>query len=198
MQKAAATTPKRTNKPKASRSTKSASSPAKAEGARKIPASAWIINLLLAGAFLVFLVYLSRIPDTQLDEDNKPEGKPATAGTAAAKDSSIDYRYEEILPEAEVVPPNVDDYRPSEDSSTIWYHLQTGSFRTPDGAEAQKAKIAFLGIRASIRPTVSQSGTTWYRVEVGPIQSRSHMNQVVDKLVDINIQPIVRKVKAEP
>jgi cell division protein FtsN len=34
-------------------------------------------------------------------------------------------------------------------------------------------------------------------VNVGPFTSRSQMNSAVDKLVSINIQPLVRKVPKE-
>ncbi|HTN35153.1 MAG TPA: SPOR domain-containing protein, partial [Marinobacter sp.] len=41
------------------------------------------------------------------------------------------------------------------------------------------------------------SGAVWYRVNVGPFTSRSQANAAVDKLVNINIQPLVRKIPKE-
>lgn len=161
-----------------------------------IPGSVWLLNLGLATAFLGFLYYLSQLPEptepAAIEKIVKPAEKTAPSPTTKAP-PQVDFKYEEILPQTRVVPPNVKDYEPKADAKRYEYLLQTGSFRKRDDAEQQKANIALVGLRASISEIRRDDGQLWYRVEVGPIASRSKMNQAVDRLIDIRIQPIVRK-----
>lgn len=52
------------------------------------------------------------------------------------------------------------------------YFVQAGAFRTADDAEAQRAKLAMLGIDAQITER-EQSGRTVYRVRVGPFTQKA-------------------------
>jgi cell division protein FtsN len=52
------------------------------------------------------------------------------------------------------------------------YFVQAGAFRTPDDAEAQRAKLAMLGIDAQITER-EQAGRTVYRVRVGPFTQKA-------------------------
>lgn len=75
--------------------------------------------------------------------------------------------------------------------------MQSGSFRSKEDAERQRAQIAFQGLRASIQRINLDNGSIWYRVNVGPFTSRSQMNSAIDKLVSLSIQPLVRKIPKE-
>jgi cell division protein FtsN len=186
-----------------SKTQKKKAPPRKEPEARKIPASMWILNLALAALFLGFLYHLRNVPQTTIAATDKPA--PAAASVAKAPalpaaEKKIDkapfhYDYEKLLPEAKVIPPNVKEYEPKEDTATYEYRLQTGSFRRREDAEKQKAAIAFQGMRAEIKELKKSEADIWYRVEVGPITSRSRMNKAVDRLVRINIQPLVLKQK---
>ena len=102
-----------------------------------------------------------------------------------------------MLPESEVVPPTVEEYTPSPATQDFRYLVQAGSFRTAGDAERQRAQIAFQGLQTKVSQITTDEGKTWYRVNVGPFDSRSQMNSAVDKLVAINIQPLVRKIPKE-
>ncbi|WP_439520347.1 SPOR domain-containing protein [Hydrogenophaga sp.] len=52
------------------------------------------------------------------------------------------------------------------------YFVQAGAFRSQDDAEAQRAKLAMLGIDAAITER-EQSGRTVYRVRVGPFNQKA-------------------------
>jgi cell division protein FtsN len=99
-----------------------------------------------------------------------------------------------MLPESEVVPPKVEEYTPGPAQQEFNYLVQSGSFRSQEDAERQRAQIAFQGLRANIQRIDLDSGSVWYRVNVGPFTSRSQMNSAIDKLVSLNIQPLVRKI----
>lgn len=191
------TAKKTTNKPRNKSTPKAAPPPEN----KKIPASMWFFNFILAAGFLGFLYYLKDVPQTaQKSPAPHPVEKAPTAPAAKPKPSEtkpFPYDYAKILPKAEVIPPNVKEYEPKEDINKYVYRLQTGSFRRREDAEKQKASIAFLGMRAEVKEQHQDNGNVWYRVEVGPIASRSKMNKAVDKLVRISIQPLVKKEKVD-
>lgn len=64
------------------------------------------------------------------------------------------------------------------------YFVQAGAFRTVEDAEAQKAKLAMLGIEAQISER-EQSGRTVYRVRVGPFSQRS-LAEVTREQLEVN------------
>lgn len=52
------------------------------------------------------------------------------------------------------------------------YFVQAGAYRTPEDAEAQRAKLAMLGMDAQITER-EQSGRTVFRVRVGPFNQKA-------------------------
>ncbi|GGE74452.1 hypothetical protein GCM10011533_28640 [Streptosporangium jomthongense] len=157
----------------------------------------WILSLATVGGFIGFIVYLNSVPT-----GNAPQQPPAAknpplqqpAQTAKQKEQKPGFRFYEMLPESEVVPSNVEEYTPGPSKQDFDYLVQSGSFRSQEDAERQRAQIAFQGLRASVQRIELDSGSVWYRVNVGPFKSRSQMNSAIDKLVSINIQPLIRKV----
>jgi cell division protein FtsN len=157
----------------------------------------WIASLAAVGGFIGFIFYLHSLPTAP-----KPEPVPAriqapeakAVAPAQAQEKKPQFRFYEMLPESEVVPPDVQEYSPSPKAQDFQYLVQSGSFRSREDAERQRAQIAFQGLRASIQRIDLDNGSTWYRVNVGPFDSRSQMNSAIDKLVSLNIQPLIRKV----
>jgi len=154
--------------------------------------------LLLLGAFGYGLYFLQSIPPTKT---NPPEDKALTkpAKNKAEEKKENRFNFYDILPETEVTPPIVEEYQYREKSAetNVQYVVQTGSFRSIEDAERQKATIAFQGLKAKIKTAINKNGTTWHRVLTGPYSNRSTMNSALDKLVAINIEPLVKKVKKE-
>jgi cell division protein FtsN len=91
----------------------------------------------------------------------------------------------------------VEEYTPGPTKQDFNYLVQSGSFRQKGDAERQRAQIAFQGLRANVQRIDLDNGSVWYRVNVGPFTSRSQMNSAIDKLVSINIQPLIRKIPKE-
>jgi cell division septation protein DedD len=163
----------------------------------------WILSLAAVGGFIGFIVYLNTLPTGSESQTAKPPvsapatEKPAPAVTAPSKDKEPNFRFYDMLPESEVVPPKVNEYSPNPSQQEFTYLVQSGSFRQQEDAERQRAQIAFQGLRAQVQRIDLDNGSVWYRVNVGPFTSRSQMNSAVDKLVSINIQPLVRKIPNE-
>ncbi len=154
--------------------------------------------VLLSATFIGALYYLQTVPPTahvgdEKSTSKKQQTKPKTE--LAVPDQR--FKFYDILPETEVVSPKVDAYQFKEKNqdTNIYYLVQTGSFKNPKDAEKQKAIIAFQGLKADIQVVRNQQGSTWHRVVAGPFYTRSEMNSALDKLVAINIEPLVKKVR---
>jgi cell division protein FtsN len=151
-------------------------------------------------AFGYGLYLLNSIPETHSipaatsQTTNKPAAKMAPKVTQPAEQR---FNFYDLLPEHQVVAPKVDAYQFKEKSAEgeFYYVIQTGSFRNYQDAERQKAMIAFQGLKANIQSITNEQGTTWHRVSTGPFYNRSKMNSALDKLVAIQIQPLVKKLK---
>ncbi|SET37392.1 MULTISPECIES: SPOR domain-containing protein [Marinobacter] len=163
----------------------------------------WILSLAAVGAFIGFIVYLNTLEpvDGAAPEQRQPAvsqpSKPATSKPEQNTEQGPKFKFYDMLPESEVVPPTVEEYTPSPATQDFRYLVQAGSFRTAGDAERQRAQIAFQGLQTKVSQITTDEGKTWYRVNVGPFDSRSQMNSAVDKLVAINIQPLVRKIPKE-
>ena len=62
----------------------------------------------------------------------------------------------------------------SGNTNTVQYLLQVGSFRQQDDADRRRGELALLGLEATVEPGDGENGR-WYRVYVGPFESRSEM-----------------------
>ncbi|WP_273428595.1 SPOR domain-containing protein [Marinobacter sp.] len=200
---ASATSRKKPSKP----SPKSSSRPKPAAPARSQHGGLsvkWIFSLAAVGGFIGFIVYLNSLPtsgpqpsaETPATETTETK-RPADTATAKEKEKKPGFRFYEMLPESEVVPPKVEEYTPGPTKQDFNYLVQSGSFRQKGDAERQRVQIAFQGLRANVQRIDLDNGSVWYRVNVGPFTSRSQMNSAIDKLVSINIQPLIRKIPKE-
>jgi cell division protein FtsN len=61
------------------------------------------------------------------------------------------------------------------------YFVQAGAYRTPEDAEAQRAKLAMMGMEAKVTER-EQSGRTVYRVRMGPYAKRDDAEHAKDRL----------------
>ncbi len=61
------------------------------------------------------------------------------------------------------------------------YFVQAGAYRTPEDAEAQRAKLTLSGVEAKVTER-EQSGRTVYRVRVGPFDKKDEAEKTKEKL----------------
>jgi cell division protein FtsN len=66
-------------------------------------------------------------------------------------------------------------------SDPFLYFVQAGAFRTPEDAEAQRAKLSLLGVDAKVSER-DQSGRQVYRVRIGPFDKKEEADRQKDKL----------------
>jgi cell division protein FtsN len=79
-------------------------------------------------------------------------------------------------------------------AETTRYLLQAGAFKTPDDADAMRARLALLGLDARVSP-FEQGGTTLYRVRVGPYGQIDDINRIRKDLAENGIDSQVVKSK---
>lgn len=75
------------------------------------------------------------------------------------------------------------------------FFLQTGSFQNAPEADTLKARLALLGLEATIQTRNLQDKGTWHRVRVGPYTDVEELNRVRDVLKQNNIDVALVKVR---
>jgi len=99
------------------------------------------------------------------DKDRQPEA-PAVTGRPAPADPLGDLASARANSSA---------------NDPFFYFVQAGAFRTPEDAEAQRAKLSLMGIEAKVTER-EQSGRQVYRVRVGPFNSKDDADRQKEKL----------------
>ena len=72
-------------------------------------------------------------------------------------------------------PPAKPDIKPANGEI---FHLQAGAYQSTTDAENMKAKIAFAGFEAAVRPVNLPDKGTLYRVRLGPFKSLDEVNRI--------------------
>src|SRR5262245_5009525 len=126
-------------------------------------------------------------------------GRGAAANNGeAAKASEQRFDFYDILPQYEVVVPEVETAAgPSARAKPVdepgSYVLQAGSFGAAADAEKLKANLALLGIESRVQK-VSIDDDVYHRVRIGPITDLDKLNRIRRQLHDAHINAMLMKV----
>lgn len=138
--------------------------------------------------------------DTPKGGETATESKLAAPAKASAE-AKPRFEFYETLPEtknakvAKSAPPPAAKAAPQEEAkkapakpadapasratpSDTAYALQAGAFQNQSDAESLKAKIAFAGIEATVRPVNLPDKGTLFRVRVGPYKNLDEVNRI--------------------
>ncbi|QHE88290.1 SPOR domain-containing protein [Hydrogenophaga sp. BPS33] len=74
------------------------------------------------------------------------------------------------------------------------YFVQAGAFRTPEDAQAQRARLAMIGIDAQITER-EQSGRTVFRVRVGPFNQKAMADMTQEQLQNNGVEAALVRVQ---
>jgi len=74
------------------------------------------------------------------------------------------------------------------------YFVQVGAFARPEDAEAQRAKLAMMGMTAKVTER-EQGGRTVYRVRLGPFEKKDDAGIVKDKLDNSSMESSLVRVQ---
>lgn len=112
------------------------------------------------------------------------EPRPAQEEQAASEKlqepaPTLKLDYHEVLPNIDQVISEselIGDDEPVEARPVYQYILQAGSYRAERDAESMKAQLALAGFEAVIQKVNIESKGTYYRVRLGPYQSKRRLN----------------------
>ncbi len=139
------------------------------------------------GAALVLL--LSQAPTLFEDTVSVARGGPVTVPDA------IEFEFPELLENGTVeVEPNAYEARfPSEnpDGTGPEYQIQAISVKTADDASRITRELLAMGLPARSERVDLKSGS-WYRIMVGPYNSRREAERVINRLAERNMVPEIR------
>ena len=74
------------------------------------------------------------------------------------------------------------------------YFVQVGAFRTPEDAEAQRAKLSLMGVEARVTER-EQSGRQVFRVRVGPFDRKDDADLSKQKLEAVGMETALVRVQ---
>ncbi|MGA8863815.1 MAG: SPOR domain-containing protein [Gallionella sp.] len=167
----------------------------KPAGQRKGGNSLWVgilagmvIGVALAAAVAWFLrkspsPFVNREQPALAIPDSTKPATPAQQPAVTNEDSQR-FQFYKILTDKQKAPtvaPAVpaDQGKPVKPQTTPFQPqiLQAGSFPNANDAENLKAKLALLGVEASIQSATIKDKGVWYRVRVGPYKNAEDMNK---------------------
>ena len=170
---------------------------------------------LLAGIFIGLVLglgialgvawYINKMPNpfaTRSTPPARPEPLKAFPPTAKVDEKSkIDepkprFDFYKILPGAEE-PAKLpqESTKGSTAASKEAFLLQAGSFQSAPDADNLKARLALLGVEASIETSTLPDKGVWHRVRIGPYTSVEELNRTRDTLKQNGVQTTLIKVR---
>ncbi|MBI5923022.1 MAG: SPOR domain-containing protein [Betaproteobacteria bacterium] len=177
---------------------------------------------LVIGVMIAFGVvwYLNKTPLPFLDKlsrPEKPETKPGAAPQAPQPlpgkpgdkvNEKPRFEFYKILPSGQEAAPAPADAKPQPNAAPAaaevplppveTLYLQAGAFQKPADADNLKAKLALMGLEASVQEVNIPDKGIMHRVRVGPFAKPEEMNRVRTQLSQNGIQASVVKAKESP
>lgn len=173
--------------------------------------TAWWLWLLVPAILIAFIYGLTQLNQVAPKTKPKPVEKTNVVPKSQPKEIKVaskeakvtpkkdTFEFYQILQDSEVDTSHVDAYQSTpRGEQDFYYMLQAASFRNPEDADRMRAKLIISGlVETNVRKTIGKGDLPWYRVTLGPYESRSKMNRAEDKLVSMEISPYSYKVKKE-
>jgi cell division protein FtsN len=191
---------KRPSGPKSGKPKKTSQSQT-SKSAQNMPAplstSAWVWFLVgfVFGVFICGLAYLSGVTPEPNSFDTSATKKSKQETSSNSQDPKLRFDFYTLLPEQKIELPDVEPLESNQKSTPVsQYLLQAGSFRRLEDADRRRAELILLGMDATISDTRGNSGR-WYRVQVGPFETRSKLASARSTLARRNIDTLLLKRK---
>lgn len=173
-----------------------------------------LIGLLLGlGIALAVAWYINKMPTPFLARSGPPvKSEPAkspTPETSKADDKSVKspggkprFDFYKILPGTEE-PVTEQQFKDAQQKPSIAagreaFFLQAGAFQTAPDADNLKARLALLGMEATVQTTPLPDKGVWHRVRVGPYTAIEELDRARDILKQNGIDTTLIKVREAP
>lgn len=170
-----------------------------------VPGWIWLVTGCLLGAFVMFLLHVSKMPPAQPQGDKGHPQEAASAQKASPEakpeaDESVKPRYDFYRLLKENQPPHsprsetpVTANPSTPVDANANFVLQVASYKTPEDAEATKAKLLLIGLTARVEKVTLRNTETWHRVLIGPVKSVSEADRIRGLLTDNKYDALVLK-----
>jgi hypothetical protein len=171
---------------------KKASASRRAASPQTSPPWAWFLTGLLCGVFLSGLIWLAF---------QQPEAPAPVETDSAGKTERPEPRFDfyTLLPEqridVDIDPESIATATPEKARDN--YLLQAGSFKKPEDADRRRAELLLLGLEAHVEEVDGDNGR-WYRVYIGPFESRSRLARARGLTAQQGIDTLLLKRPAAP
>ncbi|MFZ5557031.1 MAG: SPOR domain-containing protein [Pseudomonadota bacterium] len=171
-----------------------------------------VVGLVIGlGIALVVAWYLNRGPSPFVPPERaaKPEAPPAAPAVqglpqdapppkpAAKADAKPRFEFYKILPGKEEPVTTPQEIKKAEEQpGKVVLYVQAGAFQNGADADNLKAKLALLGVVASVQTAAIPDRGTWHRVRAGPFRSVEEANRVQSQLKQNGIEAVLIKLAA--
>lgn len=168
-----------------------------------------LIGLILGlGIALGVAWYINKMPSPFLNRPAPPaksEGPKSSPSIARSDDKAVigpdskpRFDFYKILPGTEE-PATDQQLKDAQKGSTAAareaFFLQAGAFQSAPDADNLKARLALIGVEASIQTTSLPDKGVWYRVRIGPYSSVEELNRARDTLKRNGVETALIKVR---
>ena len=138
------------------------------------------------------------LPQSKTDAQSTPPQSAKIDDKSGKAEAKPRFDFYKILPGTEEALPE----KPRKDTkpgSTIAggeaFFLQAGAFQNAPDADNLKARLALLGVEATIETTAVPDKGVWHRVRIGPYTSVEELNRARDGLKQNGVQTTLIKVR---
>ena len=125
------------------------------------------------------------------------ESTKSTDKNGKTADSKPRFDFYKILPGAEepATDQQLRDAKTAPSAAKESFYLQAGAFQNAPDADNLKARLALLGVQASIQTTTLPDRGVWHRVRLGPYGSVEELNRTRDTLKNNGVDTTLIKVR---
>jgi cell division protein FtsN len=151
---------------------------------------AWYINKMPTP-------FQSKAPAAKPEPAKTVTTEPARTSDKSAKPAEeVKPRFDfyKILPGVEE-PATDQQLRETKSAARESFYLQAGAFQSAPDADNLKARLALIGVQASIQTTTLPDRGVWHRVRLGPYGSVEELNRTRDTLKRNGIDTTLIKVR---
>lgn len=163
-----------------------------------------LIGLVLGlGIALGVAWYINKMPNPFQPKVPPAKPEPAKAadpvktpekGGKPAAEAKPRFDFYKILPGVEE-PATDQQLRDAKGATKESFYLQAGAFQNAPDADNLKARLALIGMQATIQTTTLPDRGVWHRVRIGPYASVEELNRTRDTLKKNGIDTTLIKVR---
>lgn len=189
----------------AQRSSGSRHAKPKGGGGGGVPGWVWMVAGLSIGLAVAAFVYIGRPLQHDMNGDDRAvmtdkSDKPGSRREPVKipPKEKPRFTFYELLPNQEVVVPR--DVQPPPGKTATGeddgqYIIQVASYRKQSDADAQRAKLALLGVESRVEKVTIDNKDTFYRVRIGPEKGLGRAHTTMARLEENGIQGMLVKVR---